>query len=627
MEKELLCNLVYQGSYFTFLHLKYKRFLIPMYFQRSITPLCMASSCNRSSKVAALANKFQQDQEGKDDPKDHERDMKAEGSLKVFKNSINIKRTSSQIARFSTAKKMFEMKDKTLNSSHSDPPLSISVDVPHLTNTLPQRLCSPRRSGRSGSKIPVGDFWLEKREKKKSDQDKIVEAKNTINQVQSFDLNKENVPGANSNKKSPIPKARHIQKYDDMANDVGTPVLHKAESQFSGLLESILSPEYKKAEQDFDKIAEENISSDNIIDLDDQSTDDADRSQVPTGTGEDVNVENHVPQEQVTSASKKDVTLDQDCSTNNGTSKGKRLQSTPKDSKTKSQERNTCDLSRTRESFNGFETSSEVTLDKSNSNFESRISASVSCHSLAVNASSLGSSLVGQSVSSWLGTTSATNTTNENDLKSDTEVDKSKVQHVDTNNSAKEVTVSQEKTESSDYVSGDSCDIVSPPPLSALDKPSASSVDSPGLNVTRTIEEVKIHYLEDGHFWYDGSPLAAISREDEFEKLKPKNSKVRFSTSPIRHFSTFSNDDYDRRNEEVDPAVATAEYEQEKRMAMMDKMTVDLCKTREGSLGISVLGVTMGPTLGDEDKLSIFIKAVTLGGPADIEGTIKVTND
>merc|ERR1711936_1572293 len=57
---------------------------------------------------------------------------------------------------------------------------------------------------------------------------------------------------------------------------------------------------------------------------------------------------------------------------------------------------------------------------------------------------------------------------------------------------------------------------------------------------------------------------------------------------------------------------------------MMDKMTVDLCKTREGSLGISVLGVTMGPTLGDEDKLSIFIKAVTFGGPADMEGTIKV---
>ena len=125
-------------------------------------------------------------------------------------------------------------------------------------------------------------------------------------------------------------------------------------------------------------------------------------------------------------ASKKDVTLEQDCSTNEAASKGKRLQSTPKDWKTKSQERNTCDLLRTRESFNGFETTSEVTLDKTNQtnasgNLESQMSAT--CESRAANASSLGSSLVVQSVSSWLGTTSATNTTNEGDLKTDIEAD------------------------------------------------------------------------------------------------------------------------------------------------------------------------------------------------------------
>ena len=139
-------------------------------------------------------------------------------------------------------------------------------------------------------------------------------------------------------------------------------------------------------------------------------------------------------------------------------------------------------------------------------------------------------------------------------------------------------------------------------------------------------DEVKVHFLEDGHYWYEGSPLAAISREEDLEEfVKPKSFKVRFSTSPIRHFFTFSNDDYDRRNKEVDPALATAEYEQEKRMEMMESMTAELDKTSESGPGISFIGVTMGPSLGDgEDKLSIFVKAVTPGGPADLEGTIKV---
>ena len=623
----MLCtSLADQGYYFTLLHLKYKRFLIliPMNFREVIQIfVCMASSS--SSKVAALANIFQQDQGtgGKDGLQGGAGDSKPEGSLKIFKSSINLKRTSSQVARFSSAKKIFEMKDKSLNKSHSDPPVSGPVSVPDLANTLPHRLCSPRRSG---SRIPIGDFWLDKRDKKNSDEaDKIVEAKNKINQAKSSRFNKENVPDSVSNKKSPIPKAQHIQKYDDLANDVKSPVLHKAESQFSGLLESILSPEYKKAELDFDKIAEENISSDNILDFVDKSTDDVEGSQIPPAkevcqVEGVVELPNH-DQELETVASKKDVTMEQDCSTNEGATKGKRLQSTPKDSKTKSQERNTCDLSRTRESFNGFETTSEVTLDKTNNNsgnLESQISDT--CESRAANASSLGSSLTGQSVSSWLGTTSATNTTNEGGLKTDTEADNSRDERAD--NSDKNVTVSQEKTESSDYVSGDSCDIISPPPA-------LPTTDSPALNTTRTIsehEEVKVHFLEDGHYWYEGSPLAAISREDEFEEIKPKNSKVRFSTSPIRHFSTFSNDDYDRRNDEVDPALATAEYEQEKRMAMMESMTVELDKTSEGGLGVSVLGVTMGPSLGDgEDKLSIFVKVVTPDGPADREGTLKVS--
>ena len=571
-------------------------------------------AASSSSKVAALANIFQQDQGGKNGVQGGTGDSKSEGSLKILKNSINLKRTSSQVARFSSAKKIFEMKDKTLNKSQSEPPVSGPVSLPDLANTLPHRLCSPRRSG---SRIPIGDFWMEKRERQNSDAaDKVTEARNKINQIKSSRLNKENVP---------TPKAQHIQKFDDLADDVKSPVLQKVESQFSGLLESILSPEYKKAEMDFDEIAKENISSDNILDFVEKSTDDVEGSQI-TSLKEDCHVEGVVEmaksQDLGSVASKKDVTLEQDCSTNEAASKGKRLQSTPKDSKTKSQERNSCDLSRTRESFNGFETTSEVTLDKTNQTNASSIQESqmsATCESRAANASSLGSSLTGQSVSSWLGTTSATSTINEGGLKTDHQADDTPQAEL-ADNSDKIVIASQEKTESSDYVSGDSCDIISPPPALPV-------TDSPALNTTRTIQdEVKVHFLEDGHYWYEGSPLAAISREEEFEELlKPKSFKVRFSTSPIRHFSTFSNDDYDRRNEEVDPALATAEYEQEKRMAMMESMTVELNKTSEGGPGISFIGVTMGPSLGDgEDKLSIFVKAVTPGGPSDLEGTIKV---
>ena len=113
---------------------------------------------------------------------------------------------------------------------------------------------------------------MEKRERENSDAaDKITEARNKINQVKSSRPNKENVP---------IPKAQHIQKFDDLADDVKSPVLQKVESQFSGLLESILSPEYKKAEVDFDKIAKENISSDNILDFADKSTDDVEESEI-----------------------------------------------------------------------------------------------------------------------------------------------------------------------------------------------------------------------------------------------------------------------------------------------------------------------------------------------------------
>ena len=90
VEKDLLCSS-------RLLHLKYKgSLIIPMNFQKS-TNIFKRMASTSSSKVAALANIFQQDQGGKDGLQDGSGDNKSEGSLRIFKNSINLKRTSSQV--------------------------------------------------------------------------------------------------------------------------------------------------------------------------------------------------------------------------------------------------------------------------------------------------------------------------------------------------------------------------------------------------------------------------------------------------------------------------------------------------------------------------------------------------
>ncbi|XP_014852877.1 PREDICTED: neurabin-1 isoform X1 [Poecilia mexicana] len=133
-------------------------------------------------------------------------------------------------------------------------------------------------------------------------------------------------------------------------------------------------------------------------------------------------------------------------------------------------------------------------------------------------------------------------------------------------------------------------------------------------------------YGDDEDIVYDpGSDVTEIPGlpEENKEDVPPKR-KIRFSTSPITVFNTYSNEDYDRRNEEVDPVASSAEYELEKRVEKLELFPVELEKDEDG-LGISIIGMGVGADAGLE-KLGIFVKTVIEGGAAERDSRIKVND-
>ncbi|KAM4631020.1 neurabin-1 [Polymixia lowei] len=133
-------------------------------------------------------------------------------------------------------------------------------------------------------------------------------------------------------------------------------------------------------------------------------------------------------------------------------------------------------------------------------------------------------------------------------------------------------------------------------------------------------------YGDDDDIVYDpGSDLTEIPGlpEENKEDVPPKR-KICFSTAPMTVFNTYSNEDYDRRNEEVDPVASSAEYELEKRVEKLELFPVELEKDEDG-LGISIIGMGVGADAGLE-KLGIFVKTVIEGGAAERDARIKVND-
>ncbi|XP_031550651.1 neurabin-1-like [Actinia tenebrosa] len=154
-----------------------------------------------------------------------------------------------------------------------------------------------------------------------------------------------------------------------------------------------------------------------------------------------------------------------------------------------------------------------------------------------------------------------------------------------------------------------------------LDDGAASSdEESNGSVIEHSSPEADSQDISPISFLYENKPLvSALNKKD-----KSKSRSIKFDdTEPAKYF-TYSAEEYDRANDDIDPVTASAEWELEKRVEKMDVFSVDLQKDEKG-LGLSIIGLGVGTDTGVE-KLGIFVKSLTGGGAAEKDSRIHVND-
>ncbi|XP_078030629.1 uncharacterized protein ppp1r9ala isoform X2 [Epinephelus lanceolatus] len=206
-------------------------------------------------------------------------------------------------------------------------------------------------------------------------------------------------------------------------------------------------------------------------------------------------------------------------------------------------------------------------------------------------------------------------------LKKERQEDSSVVNQDGDNNCEEDDEVAEEESEVEEQVGQSILDRASPVVYGIEN---AAFVDDRDVDQVLREEEEEEEEEEEGdqmyRDYYDCYETAGLSDEEE----PPPKRKIKFSTDPIQVFTTFSNEEYDRRNDDVDPVAASAEYELEKRVEKMDVFPVEIEKGDNG-LGISIIGMGVGADQGLE-KLGIFVKTITERGAAENDGRIQVND-
>ena len=115
---------------------------------------------------------------------------------------------------------------------------------------------------------------------------------------------------------------------------------------------------------------------------------------------------------------------------------------------------------------------------------------------------------------------------------------------------------------------------------------------------------------------------SVVGEKNTSLKESKKKSRVSFSND-VMEILTYSPAEYDRRNLDVDPASAAAEWELEKNVAKLETLQVDLERGCDG-LGLAIIGLGTEPVEKGLEKLGIFVRSVTAGGVAAQDGRMRV---